>query len=64
MCEKCIQIEHTIERYRHITRSISDDLTVDRAKEVIVDLEAQKAALHIDSEPTCAEPDGMGNDLH
>jgi hypothetical protein len=46
MCEKCIEIDKTIDRYRRISRSITDELTLDRAKEVIVDLEAQKAALH------------------
>ena len=46
MCEKCIQIDHTIERYRRITRSINDDLTVEGAKKLIVDLESQKALFH------------------
>ena len=46
MCEKCVEIDKTIERYRQIERSIMDQLTVDRTKELIADLEAQKAALH------------------
>jgi hypothetical protein len=46
MCEKCITIDHTIERYRRIKRSINDDLTIERAKDLISDLEAQKAILH------------------
>jgi len=40
------EIDKTIERYRQIKRSIMDQLTVDRAKELIAELEARKAALH------------------
>ncbi|WP_426528372.1 hypothetical protein [Bradyrhizobium sp. McL0615] len=47
MCEKCVEIDKTIERYRQIKRSIMDQLTVDRTKELIDELEAQKAALHL-----------------
>jgi hypothetical protein len=46
MCEKCVEIDVTIERFRQIKRSIGDQLTVERALEVIADLEAKKAALH------------------
>jgi hypothetical protein len=46
MCEKCVEIDRTIDRFRLIRRSINADLTVGRAKEVIRDLEEGKAALH------------------
>jgi hypothetical protein len=46
MCEKCNEIDKTIERYRNVQRTILDQVTVDRAKELISDLQAQKAALH------------------
>jgi hypothetical protein len=46
MCEKCDEIDKTIERYRQIKRSILDQITVERAQELIAELEAQKAALH------------------
>jgi hypothetical protein len=46
MCEKCSAIDKTIERFRRIKRSISDQLAVERARQVIADLEDQKAALH------------------
>jgi len=46
MCEKCVEIDKTILRYRVILLSISDQVTVDRTKELIADLEAQKVALH------------------
>ena len=46
MCEKCADIDNTIERYRRILLAIGDQLTIDRTKEMIADLQAQKAALH------------------
>ena len=46
MCDKCAGIDHAICRFRGITRSISEQLTVARAKEVIADLEALKLVLH------------------
>jgi hypothetical protein len=46
MCEKCVEIDKTIERYRVIILSIGDPITVDRARELITDLEAQKVDLH------------------
>jgi hypothetical protein len=46
MCDKCVEIDKAIERYQRILLSISDELTVDRTKELIADLQEQKAALH------------------
>jgi hypothetical protein len=46
MCEKCVEIDKAIERYRRIQRQIGDEVTVDRTKELIADLTDQKAALH------------------
>jgi hypothetical protein len=46
MCDKCIDIDKNIERYRNVQRSILDQNTLDRAKEMIAELEAQKKALH------------------
>ena len=48
MCEKCIEIDKNIERYRRIQRTIADQVTIDRTKELIAELAAQKAALHPD----------------
>jgi hypothetical protein len=45
MCDRCEEIDHTIERYRRIA-PINDDITVDRANELIADLESQKAVFH------------------
>lgn len=46
MCDKCVEIDGTIERYRKILRSITDQITVDHMKELLAELEARKAALH------------------
>jgi hypothetical protein len=48
MCEKCNEIDKNIERYRRIQRTIADQVTVDRTKELIAELVAQKAELHPD----------------
>jgi hypothetical protein len=46
MCEKCEEIDKTIVRYQRILLSIGDQVTIDRTKELIADLESQKVALH------------------
>ena len=46
MCEKCDEIDKKIERYRRIQARIGDQAFVDRAKDLISELEAEKAALH------------------
>ncbi len=46
MCDKCAELDETIRRYRRISDSINDQLTIDRIKGLIADLAAQKAALH------------------
>jgi hypothetical protein len=46
MCDKCVEIDRTIERYRRIERTINDDLTIASVKKLIADLEAQKASFH------------------
>ena len=52
MCEKCVEIGRTIERYRHVQRTILDQVTVDRVKELIAELQAEKAGLHLREEPS------------
>ena len=46
MCEKCEEIDKRIARYQRVLLSIGDQVTIDRAKELIADLKAQKVALH------------------
>jgi hypothetical protein len=43
-------LEKEIERYRSIAFSLNDQLTVDRIKTAIAQLEAQKQALHAEQE--------------
>jgi hypothetical protein len=51
MCEKCVEIDKNVERYRSILRSIRDEATVEGAEKLIADLETQKAALHPERSP-------------
>ncbi|MBR1237087.1 hypothetical protein [Bradyrhizobium sp. AUGA SZCCT0182] len=46
MCEKCDEIDKTIERYRRIKQRILDQQLIDGAQKLIDELEADKAALH------------------
>jgi hypothetical protein len=42
MCEKCNEIDKNIERYRRIQRTIGDQTTVERTKELIAELGGTK----------------------
>jgi len=46
MCDKCAELDEKVDHYRRISRSITDQLTIDRINEAIAKCEAQKAALH------------------
>jgi hypothetical protein len=46
MCEKCTALDKKIEQYRRLASAINDQLTIDRIKTSIAELELQKAALH------------------
>jgi hypothetical protein len=46
MCDKCEQLDKKIEHYQKLLLGIGDQLTVDRIKSLIADLQTQKAALH------------------
>jgi hypothetical protein len=50
MCEKCVEIDDRIARYRRINEQIMDQQFNDRTKALIAELEREKAALHPDSE--------------
>jgi hypothetical protein len=50
MCDKCTELDGKIEHYERIAASISDQLTIDRIKELVEQLKAQKAALHPEQE--------------
>ena len=46
MCDKCVEFDALIGRYRRIQRTIWDKITIDQTKKMITELEAKKAALH------------------
>ncbi|MBN8987403.1 MAG: hypothetical protein J0H42_04105 [Rhizobiales bacterium] len=48
MCEKCDEIDKTIERYRQIQRRVLDQQLIEGTEKLIAELEADKAALHRD----------------
>ncbi len=46
MCDKCVELDTRIEHYQLILLSIGDQITVERIKALIGDLQVQKTALH------------------
>lgn len=46
MCDKCDEIDKTIERYRRIQQSMMDQPLIDAAQKLIDEMESDKAALH------------------
>jgi hypothetical protein len=46
MCEICIELDIKIDRYKRLGLQINDQLTIDRIKLLVAELEAQKVALH------------------
>jgi hypothetical protein len=49
MCDKCVELDSKIKHYKRISASISDQLTIDRIKELVEQM-AQKSALHPEQE--------------
>ena len=43
MCDKCVELDKKIEHYWEITLAIGDELTIERIKALIGDLQAQMA---------------------
>ena len=50
MCEKCAELDERIERCRRVSSWINDQLTIDRIKALIEELQVQKAAFHSENE--------------
>jgi hypothetical protein len=46
MCGKCIQFDAKIEHYERLASAVTDQLTLDRFKEAITQIRAEKAAMH------------------
>jgi hypothetical protein len=54
MCEKCVEIDKKVKRYRDLLRSLTDQFSVDGAKTLIGDLEAQKALVALSGTSTAS----------
>ena len=50
MCDKCVELDGKIEHYERIRLSIADQVTVDRIKELVAEMNAQKAKFHTEKE--------------
>jgi hypothetical protein len=46
MCKECVELDEKIEHYERIRSLIGDQLTVDRIKQLVQKLKAQKSELH------------------
>jgi hypothetical protein len=46
MCERCAEIDATIERYRRISGGMTDQRTLEAIKKLTEKLKAEKVALH------------------
>ena len=46
MCDKCIQLDKKIEHYERLASGIADELTLERLRELVREMKAQKTALH------------------
>ncbi len=51
MCDKCVELDKTIERYRRVSSSIADQITIDRINALIDELQTQKVELHPEQKP-------------
>jgi hypothetical protein len=46
MCDKCVELDGKLAHYERLSKSISDQLTIDRINELVKQIEVQKDALH------------------
>jgi hypothetical protein len=51
MCEKCVELDAKIDRYKQMARMITDQRTLDGIAKIIEEASAEKAALHSEREP-------------
>jgi hypothetical protein len=52
MCDECVKLDQKIEHYKRMIARISDPLTTERVWQLIEDIQAQKAALHPETDGT------------
>jgi hypothetical protein len=46
VCEKCEAIDERIAHYKRLARAITDPLMLERIRDLISQMDAEKAALH------------------
>jgi hypothetical protein len=46
MCDRCVEVDDKINHYKRIAASITDQTTLDRIKQVVAEMKAEKASLH------------------
>lgn len=46
MCNTCDELDEKIGHYKKVVAAMTDQLTIERIKALIAELEAEKAALH------------------
>jgi len=51
MCDTCVELDKKIELYRRMSSQIADQITIDRIKALIEEMQAQKAGLHPEQKP-------------
>jgi hypothetical protein len=54
MCDKCVDIEEKLARYRRLHKAVGDNDVIQRLREMIDELAAEKLALHPDGEESRA----------
>jgi lantibiotic modifying enzyme len=52
VCEKCVELDARIARYREMARQVTDELTGLAIRTIIAELNAAKQALHPQGEPS------------
>ena len=50
MCDQCVELDKKIEHYKRLGRAVSDQLTLDRIKQLVEQMKALKATLHPEPE--------------
>ena len=50
MCEKCKELDDRIEHYQKLAKSIADERTVAGIREIVTEMEAERASLHREQE--------------
>jgi hypothetical protein len=50
MCDNCVELDRKFARYERLSKSISDQLTIDGINELVKQIKAQKAAFHPEQE--------------